>query len=193
MVIAGVTIAILHSKHKEGKLKCPQNPFPNVRNRLCNMRTRLHNVRNPFRNVRNPFRNVRNPFRNIRNPFRNVRQNQIRQTNNVTSDTVAVNNNANITLPTIETPSTTAPVSFTDSHNGQSTEDETTMAQKPLPPLNPMSSPPPPYTPALYPPIPTMVQYSDTHETDKEKQDIGFHTKEPPPYDETWAAYPPPI
>ena len=177
MVIVGITIAILHGKHKEGKLKCPANPFPNVQNRLRNVRTRLHNVRNPFHNVRNPFRNVRNPFRN-------VRRNRTHQTNNVTSDTVAVNNDANITLATIETPST-------DSHNGQSTT--TTMAQEPLPPLNPMSSPPPPYTPGLYPPVPSMVEYLDTHETGKEKQDIGFRTKEPPPYNESWAAYPPPL
>ena len=52
VVIAGIIIAILYGKHKEGKLKCPQNPFPNVQNRFHNVRTQLHNVRNPFCNVR---------------------------------------------------------------------------------------------------------------------------------------------
>ena len=197
VVIVGVSIAILHGKHKEGKLKCPQNPFPNVQNRLRNVGTRLRNVRNPFRNVRNPFRNVRNSFRNLRNPFRNVRRNRTHQTNNVTSDTVAFNNDANITLATIDT-----------SHNGQSTEEETntttvlsrvaqsenetTSGQKPPPPFNSMSNPPP-YTPGLYPSVPTMAQYHDPYETDKEKQGTGFRTEEPPPYDESWAAYPPPL
>ena len=119
----------------------------------------------------NPFRNVRNPFRNIRNPFRNMGRTWT-PSNHRNSTTTT--NNTPISLARLDTP-----------------PEPSTTAQEPPPLFNSTIPVPPPYNPALYPPAPSTVPHPEPDVVDEENKGLGFRSKEPPPYDPSWA-YPPP-